>query len=43
MINGREVKKAKVVNKNVVKRIRHKEFADALFNTKIMRHNMKRI
>ena len=39
--DGREVKKAKGVNKNVVKSIRHKEFVDALFNTKIIRHNTK--
>ena len=31
------------VNKNVVKSIRHKQFVDALFNKKIMRHNIKRI
>ena len=37
-IDGREVKKAKKVNKNVVKSIRHEEFVDSLFNTKIMRH-----
>ena len=33
----------KGVNKNVVKSIRQIELVDALFNTKIMRHNMKRI
>ena len=42
-VDGRKVKKAKGVNKNVVKSIRNKKFVDALFNTKIMRHNMKRI
>ena len=39
----REVKKENGVNKNVVKSIRHKECVNALFITKIMRHNMKRI
>ena len=42
-VDVREVKKEIGVNKNVLKIIRHKEFVDALFNTKIMRHNMKRI
>ena len=42
-VDCREVKKVKGVNKNVVKSIRHEEFVDALFNTKVMRHNMKRI
>ena len=37
-----EVKKAKGVNKNVVKNTRHKEFV-VLFNKKVMKHNMKRI
>ena len=32
-----EVKKAKEVNKNIVKSIRHKEFVNALFNKKMMR------
>ena len=38
-----ENKKAKGVNKNVVKNTRHKEFVDILFNKKLMRHRMKRI
>ena len=42
-VDDREVKKAKGVNKNVVKSIRHKEFVDALFNKKIIRHKIKRI
>ena len=37
-----KVNKAKRVNKNVVKKISHKEFA-VLFNKKLIRHNMKRI
>ena len=42
-VDDEEIKKAKGVNKNVVKSIRRKKFVDALFNQKIMRHNMKRI
>ena len=42
-VDSEEVKKAKGVNKNVVKKMRHKEFADVLFNGKMIRHNMKRI
>ena len=30
-------------SKNVVKNTRHKEFVNVLFNTKMMRHEMKRI
>ena len=41
--DNEEVKKAKGVNKNVVKKIRHKEFANVLFNKKMIRNNMKRI
>ena len=36
-VDGGEVKKAKEVNKNIVKSIRHKEFVNALFNKKMMR------
>ena len=32
--DGKENRKAKEINKNVVKNIRHKEFVDALFNKK---------
>ena len=42
-VDSEEVKKAKGVNKNVVKKMRHKEFAGVLFNGKMIRHNMKRI
>ena len=35
--------KAKGVNKNVVRNIRHKEYIDVLFNEKIIRDKMKRI
>ena len=41
-VDYEEVKKAKGVNKNIVRKIRHKEFADALFNKKITRHEIKR-
>ena len=37
------LKKAKGVNKNVVKNIKHKEFAEVLINKKMIRHNMKKI
>ena len=37
------IKKAKGVNKNIVRKIRHKEYIDVLFNTKMIRHRMKRI
>ena len=43
VVDGKENIKSKVVNTNVAKSIRHKEFVDALFNKKIMRYNMKRI
>ena len=42
-VDDEEVKKGKRVNKNVVKKIRHKDFFDILFNEKMIRHNMKRI
>ena len=42
-VDSEEAKKAKGVNENVVKKIRHKEFADVLFNKKMIRHNVKRI
>ena len=38
-VHNEEVTKGKGVNKN----IKHKEFADVLFNKKLIRHNMKRI
>ena len=38
-----KVKKGKVVHKNVIKNIRHKEYIDVLFNKKIIRHRMKTI
>ena len=42
-VDDEEVKKAKGVYKNVVKKIRHEEFVDVLFNKGMIRHNMKRI
>ena len=42
-VDSEEVKKTKGVNKNVVKKLRHKEFVDVLFNKKVIRHKMKRI
>ena len=42
-VDGGEIKKAKGVNKYVVKNIRHKEYTDVLFNKKMIRHKMKRI
>ena len=42
-IDSEVVKKAKGVNKNIVKKIRHKEFAEVLFNKKMIRHKMERI
>ena len=42
-VDGEENKKAKGVNKNVVKNINHKEYIDVLFNEKMIRHKMKRI
>ena len=42
-VDNEENKKAKGVNKNIVKNIRHKEYIDVLFNKKIIRDKMKRI
>ena len=38
-VDDKEVNKAKGINK----KLRHKEYANVLFNTKVIRHNMKRI
>ena len=40
-VDSEEVKKAKGVNENVAKKIRHEEFVDDLFNHKIIRIKMK--
>ena len=42
-IDNEENKKAKGVNKNVLKNIRHREYIDVLFNKKMIKHKMKRI
>ena len=42
-VDGKGNKTGKGVNKHVVKKIRHKEFVDVLFNRRVMRHRMKRI
>ena len=41
--DGKESKKAKGVNKGIVRGIRHKEFVDVLFGGKLMRHRIKRM
>ena len=40
-VDNEENKKAKGVNKNVVKNIRHKECIDVLFNKKVIRDKIK--
>ena len=40
-VDSEEVKKAKGVNKSVVKRIKHTKYIDVLFNKKMIRHKMK--
>ena len=42
-VNNEEIKKAKRVNKDAVKSIIHKEYANVLFNKNLKRHKMKRI
>ena len=44
-VDGKKNKKAKTVNRNVVKNTRHKEFefVNFLFNKKLIRHRMKKI
>ena len=41
--DSEEVNKAKGVNKNVIKNIRHKKYTDVLFKKKMVKHKMKRI
>ena len=43
IVDNQEIKKAKGINKNVAKNIRHKEYFDVLFNRNLIRHKMKRI
>ena len=42
-IDGEESKKAKVVNRSVVRAIRHKKCVDVLFGGTVKRHRMNRI
>ena len=42
-VDSKENKKAKGVNKIVVKNTRYTEFVDVLFNKKMIRHELKRI
>ena len=42
-IDGKENKRAKGINQNVVKNTEHEKYIDALFNKKVLRQNMKRI
>ena len=39
-VDGREIKKAKGVNKNIVDSIRHKEYVNVLFGRGLRRHSM---
>ena len=41
--SNEETNKAKGINKNAVRNIRHKEYIDVLFNKNVIRHKMKRI
>ena len=42
-VDDEEVTKAKGVNRNIAKKIKHEELVEVLFNEKVIRHNMKRI
>ena len=41
VVGGEEIKRAKGVNRNVVKNTRHKEYPDVLFIKNFIRHKMK--
>ena len=43
MVDNKEIKRVKAINKNLVNRIRYKENVDVLFGRGLTRHNMKRI
>ena len=43
IVDNEGIKKGKGVNKNVVKRIRLKEFVDVLFGRALVRYRIKRI
>ena len=42
-VDNAEIKKAKGVNKNVVKKTRRKELVDILFHRKMIRNKMERV
>ena len=42
-VDNEEIKKAKGVNKNVVKKTRRKELVDILFHRKMIRSKMERV
>ena len=42
-VDDKENKTGKGINHNVVKNTKHEEYIDALFNKKVVRHNMKGI
>ena len=41
IVDNEGIKKAKGINKNVVKSIMHKKYVDVLFARGLVRHNMK--
>ena len=43
IVDNEGIKKAKGINKNVVKSIMHKKCVDVLFGRGLVRHNMKRV
>ena len=43
IVDNEGIKKAKGINKNVVKSIMHKKYVDVLFARGLVRHNMKRV
>ena len=43
IVNNKESKKAKTVNKNVIKNIKQKKYIDFLFNKNLIMHKMKKI
>ena len=40
-VDGEEVKEAKNINKNVVERVRHKEYVNVLFGRGLVRHSIE--
>ena len=43
IVDNEGIKKAKGINKNVVKSIMHKKYVDVLFARGLVTHNMKRV